>query len=166
MAGARDFQISANVVTAARYRPVSRGECLRKCCWAAAKPQRCLTSRQKSMAKDHTRSWRVSRELMQWRREHSAAILTALKNWIDDLLPGSAPQSANAPLRNSSSGGPGQSRKQPSIGPPRAHFGKLFTQRLDPPLTLKCRFYSSLSAFPSVSVIMRTSAGGVDAALA
>ena len=33
-------------------------------------------------------------EVVQRRREHSAPILTAFKKWVDDLLPGTAPQSA------------------------------------------------------------------------
>jgi transposase len=33
-------------------------------------------------------------EVVQWRRERSAPILTAFKQWLDDLLPGTAPQSA------------------------------------------------------------------------
>jgi transposase len=33
-------------------------------------------------------------EVVQWRRERSAPILTAFKTWVDDLLLGTAPQSA------------------------------------------------------------------------
>ena len=33
-------------------------------------------------------------DVAQWRRERSAPILTAFKQWLDDLLPGTAPQSA------------------------------------------------------------------------
>ncbi len=33
-------------------------------------------------------------EVVQWKRERSAPILTAFKKWLDDLLPGTAPQSA------------------------------------------------------------------------
>src|SRR5882757_10516359 len=33
-------------------------------------------------------------EVVQRRREHSAPTLTAFKQWLDDLLPGTTPQSA------------------------------------------------------------------------
>jgi len=33
-------------------------------------------------------------EVVQWRRERSAPVLTAFKQWLDELLPGTAPQSA------------------------------------------------------------------------
>ena len=33
-------------------------------------------------------------EVVQWRRERSAPVFTAFKQWLDDLLPGTAPQSA------------------------------------------------------------------------
>ena len=33
-------------------------------------------------------------EAVQWRRERSAPVLTTFKQWLDDLLPGTAPQSA------------------------------------------------------------------------
>jgi Transposase IS66 family len=36
----------------------------------------------------------TSEEVVQWRRERTAPILTAFKQWLDDLLPGTAPQSA------------------------------------------------------------------------
>ena len=33
-------------------------------------------------------------EVVQWRRERSAPVLTAFKQWLDHLLPGTGPQSA------------------------------------------------------------------------
>jgi hypothetical protein len=35
-----------------------------------------------------------SEDVLQWRRERTAPIFTAFKQWLDDLLPGTAPQSA------------------------------------------------------------------------
>jgi hypothetical protein len=36
----------------------------------------------------------TAEEVVQWRRERSAPVFTAFKQWLDELLPGTAPQSA------------------------------------------------------------------------